>query len=305
MITVRRCKPYLKAKGSDFLKIQNSFSEQQPSLYLVPTPIGNIQDITYRAIDILNEVAVIYAEDTRHSGALLKHYNIKTPMISLHQHNESARISTILEKLHEGKSIALISDAGTPLMSDPGEQLVAKLTAEGIPVIALPGATAIMPALTASGLPAHPYLFYGFLPTKQTQKLKVLKKLQSYSETLVFYEAPHRILDTLETIYKIFGNRKAVLARELTKRFETFYRFSLEDYALLDHLKGEMVLIIEGSPEEIVVTDGDVVEHIELMIADGYREMEAIKHVAKSRKIPKNDAYMAFQKYKKTQEGKE
>lgn len=305
MTIAKKQKLFLITKGCDALNVQKSYEDNHPAVYLVPTPIGNIEDMTYRAVKILKEVSVIYAEDTRHSGNLLKHYEIETSMISLHEHNESSRVEQIIQTVESGKSVALISDAGTPLMSDPGETLVQALTEASITVIALPGATAMLPALITSGLSVQPFVFIGFLPPKKAQKKKSLERIQNYPETLVLYEAPHRIQDTLKELYNVMGNRKIALARELTKRYETIYRLALKDYHELPQLKGEIVIIIEGASPVNTISSADIIEHIQLMISDGYKEMDAIKTAAKVRKIPKNDAYMAYQTYKKTQEGKE
>ena len=226
---------------------------QKPSLYIVSTPIGNLGDISQRAIEILRAVDIIAAEDTRHSGKLLQHLSISTPCISFHEHNERDRTHSVITRLQNGESIALISDAGTPLISDPGYQLVNAAHEAGIPVIPIPGASAVLSALAAAGLPTDRFVFEGFLPNKRGARLKVLEKLMAETGTLVFYESPHRIIETLTDMTDIFGKeRVTVLARELTKTFETIRRDSLEN--LLgwvkedsNQQKGEIVLVVAGA----------------------------------------------------------
>ena len=229
------------------------------NLYIVATPIGNLTDITQRAIDILQSVDFIAAEDTRHSQTLLQHYRIATKLVAYHEHNESTQADTMVAELQAGKSIALISDAGTPLISDPGYSLVRKAIAGNIPVIPLPGPCAITTALSASGLATDSFYFAGFLPTKTTARQTRLSELENLSTTLIFYEAPHRILDSLHDVQTIFGERQVVLARELTKKFETFYRGSAADIiaqltAHEDEQRGEMVILVSGAR----INDGEL-----------------------------------------------
>ncbi|MFH5881644.1 16S rRNA (cytidine(1402)-2'-O)-methyltransferase [Liberiplasma polymorphum] len=278
---------------------QKSYHENKPTLYLVATPIGNLEDITLRALSILKTVDLIYAEDTRNSGHLLKHFDIKTPMHSYHTHNEKLRNEQILEELKSEKNIALISDAGTPLINDPGETLVQDIISAGYPVVSIPGPTAFLTALTSSGIKSHPFIFYGFLPQKSSARKKALESLKKSPYTLIFYEAPHRINETLLDLRTIFKSRKVTLARELTKRFEEYIHIDLETFNEFLELKGEMVLVVEGFTDDTVVTEGDVINHIELLIQDGLSEMEAIKKAAKSRNMKKNDVYMAYQTHKK------
>ena len=222
-------------------------------LYVVATPIGNLQDISQRALDILRTADCVAAEDTRHSGQLLKHFSIKNEMISLHSHNEAARTEKILHLLQQGKSIALISDAGTPLISDPGCYLTNAVHREGFAVIPIPGPCALTAALSASGLSAKHFIFEGFLPVKQKARCQRLSALAEAEYTLVFYEAPHRILDTVRDLQEILGeNRLAVIARELTKRYETIHRSTLralEAWLVSDdnQQRGEFVILVEGS----------------------------------------------------------
>ncbi len=222
-------------------------------LYIVATPIGNLNDISLRAIEILKTVDTIAVEDTRHSGALLQQYAIKTPMISLHDHNERERAAILLEKLQKGESLALISDAGTPLISDPGYFLVREARRLGIKVSPIPGACAAIAALSAAGLPTDRFVFEGFLPAKSKSRIDRLNEMLSESRTLVFYEAPHRILDTLKDMQAVFGtNRIATVARELTKYYETLKTGSLEELISWvsqdsNQQRGEIVLMVEGT----------------------------------------------------------
>ena len=227
-------------------------------LYIVPTPIGNLQDITQRALAVFAEVDLIAAEDTRHSGLLLSHYGIKKPFFALHDHNEQQKAENLLEKLQQGTSIALISDAGTPLISDPGFHLVRKCRQAGIKIVPLPGACAAVTALSAAGIPSDRFCFEGFLPAKTKGRCDKLKDLLNEERTMIFYESTHRILATLEDMQTVFGeDRYVVLAREITKTWETISGDTIG--ALLPWLKednnrtkGEMVLIVEGKPK----TDG-------------------------------------------------
>lgn len=220
-------------------------------LYLVSTPIGNLEDITLRAIEILKQVDLIAAEDTQHSAVLLKHYGITTPTTSFHAFNLVQKTPGLIQKLLEGKSIALISDAGTPGISDPAYHLVREAIANHIAIEAIPGATALIPALIVSGLPANRFVFEGFLPSKKGRQ-KRLQELAREQRTMIIYEAPHRLLKTLNQLLAAFGNRRVVIARELTKKFEQIYRGTLEDICRHPEqvvLKGEFVLVIEGKQE--------------------------------------------------------
>lgn len=225
------------------------------TLYVVATPIGNLKDITLRALEILQNVDFILAEDTRHSQKLLTHYQINTPLYALHEHNEKSKAKSLLTQLQQGKSAALISDAGTPLISDPGFYLIRLLREEGIPIVPIPGASALIAALSVSGLPTDAFVFEGFLPAKEKQRCAVLQRLKGETRTLVFYESCHRILESLASMCAIFGdNRQAVLARELTKSHESVVSGSL--LALRDGLvrhpetqKGEFVVLVAGEPQ--------------------------------------------------------
>jgi 16S rRNA (cytidine1402-2'-O)-methyltransferase len=223
--------------------------EEKTALYLVPTPIGNLEDITHRALRILNEVDLILAEDTRTSGKLLKHYEIKKPLQSFHAHNEHGQLQKIITKLEEGTVIALISDAGTPAISDPGYLLVRECIANDIKVECLPGATAFVPALVNSGLPADRFVFEGFLPHKKGRQTR-FKELAEESKTIILYESPHRLLKTLQQLAEYLGeDRRACVSRELTKLYEENKRGTLTElyeYYNTNTLKGEIVLVVEG-----------------------------------------------------------
>lgn len=228
----------------------------QGILYMVATPIGNLADMTFRAIETLKQVDVIAAEDTRHSQRLLQHYHIATPLISLHAHNEQQRVSDLIEKLQQGKSVAVISDAGTPLISDPGYTLILEAHRQDIRVVPVPGASALIAALSVAGLPAHSFIFEGFLPVKTSARCQKLQTLQEETRTLIFYEAPHRILAMLLDLKTVFGgDRYVVLARELTKTFESIHGANLND--LIPWLevdphrqKGEFVILVHGDPKK-------------------------------------------------------
>ncbi len=270
-------------------------------LYLVSTPIGNLGDITLRAIETLKSVDKIYAEDTRTSQKLLNYYEIKTPLLSHHKYNENQRINLIVEELKQGLNIAVISDAGTPLINDPGESLVKRLIAENLPVTHIPGATALISALLLSGKEPQPFLFYGFLPSKPSEKEKILKTLVDVPYTLIFYEAPHRIQTTLQTFKKVFKQRDFSIVREITKIYESSLHYSLSKIDEVPDVKGEIVLVFEGNKTKSSFKNEDLIDHIKLNIEDGLSEMEAIKRVSKTRKMKKNDVYMAFQKHKQNQ----
>ncbi|MEQ1304696.1 16S rRNA (cytidine(1402)-2'-O)-methyltransferase [Acinetobacter radioresistens] len=225
-------------------------------LFVVATPIGHLDDMTYRAIDVLKSVALIAAEDTRQSAQLLKHYNITTPLTACHDHNENNKIDYLIEKLQSGENMALISDAGTPLISDPGFKLVRAAQEKGIRVIPVPGACAAIAALSAVGLPSDRFSFEGFLPSKSSQRLAQLEKLKDETQTLIFYEAPHRILDSIKDMAKVFGLERPVgFAREITKTFETIKKMTLGELVTFieaDHhqQKGEIVVVVGGSIQQ-------------------------------------------------------
>ncbi len=263
-------------------------------LYLVATPIGNLEDITLRALRILREeAAVVACEDTRQTAKLLHHFEIRKPMIACHEHNESARAQEIVEILQRGEAVALVSDAGTPLISDPGYRVVAAALAAGIAVVPIPGPSAALAALAASGLPTNEFRFIGFLPPKQTGRRKALAALAHEPATLIAYESPHRILESLQDIAAELGTRPMALARELTKIHEEFLRGSAaEIHALLsarDSIKGEITLVI-GQPAE-QPSEKDPLEEVAQLEAQGMDRMEAIKMAAKRLGLPKREVY--------------
>jgi len=273
---------------------QKSFVNNHPTLYLVATPIGNLEDITYRAVNILQSVDVIFCEDTRVSGKLLKHYDIKKPLKMYHDHNKEIQSIEILTHLENNQTVALISDAGMPLISDPGYYVIREVIERGYNVVSIPGANALLTALTVSGIAPHPFLFYGFLDAKVTKREKQLEAMKHYPETLVFYESPHRILKTIQSLYNVFGERELVLARELTKKFEEIIRGTTKSLIGLEDIKGEMVLVVSGYVEEHTPSSLTMLEEVEQLIASGLPSKEAIKQVAKNRNVPKNDVYQQY-----------
>lgn len=285
------------------MQVQKSFKGQSSygTLYLVPTPIGNLQDMTFRSVQILKEVDLICAEDTRNTGLLLKHFEIETKRYSFHEHNAYEKIPDLLERLKSGLSLAQVSDAGMPSISDPGHDLVKAAIAEDIPVVALPGASAGITALIASGLAPQPHIFYGFLPRKKGQQIDFFKEKVSYPETQIFYESPYRVADTLENMHEVYGNRQVTLVRELTKLYEEYQRGSISeilDYIDSNPLKGECLLIVAGASEndreENLTSDVTPVEAVETLIASGMKPNQAIKTIAKERKINRQELYNLF-----------
>jgi len=274
-----------------------SFDSNQGILYLVATPIGNMSDITLRAIEILKNVDKIYAEDTRNSINLLKHYNITTHLESYHEFNQEEKTLDVVKEIKEGKNIALISDAGLPVISDPGYKIVKEARKEGLRVSTIPGPSAGISALIASGIAPMPYTFYGFLDSKQSKRISELNDLKYITHTIIFYEAPHRLKDTLTDMYNVLGNRNICIARELTKTFEEYIETNLADAINLDPLKGEIVLILEGykddNKEEI-----NSMERIDELINLGYKPNEAIKETAKQLNLDRKELYKQYLVYK-------
>lgn len=281
------------------MKIQKSFAQQVGTLYLVPTPIGNLEDMTFRAVKTLQTVDLIASEDTRNTQKLLNHFEVKVPQKSLHEHNYNERIPELLDFLESGKSIAQVSDAGMPSISDPGHELVVACIEKEIPVVSLPGATAGMTALIASGLLPQPFFFYGFLQRKRSVQKKELDELKGQQATLIFYESPHRIKETLKNILEVFGNREVVICRELTKLYEEYLRGTTEELIeyLSEHsLKGECCLLVSGATEtaEEEIFTGTLKEQVEEMISGGTSSKEAIKSVAKRHGLKKQDVYKEY-----------
>ncbi|AFZ36294.1 Ribosomal RNA small subunit methyltransferase I [Stanieria cyanosphaera PCC 7437] len=256
-------------------------------LYLVGTPIGNVEDITLRAIRILQEVDLIAAEDTRHTGKLLQHLQINTSQISYHEHNQATRIPELLTRLQEGKDIAVVSDAGMPSISDPGYQLVKAAVELGIEVIPIPGITAAITALAASGLATARFVFEGFLPYKNKERTTRLDEIKDQSRTMIFYEAPHRLLSTLKDLEQVLGSeRKIVLARELTKLYEEFWRGTIADaialYTEVRQPKGEYTLVIAGKPvaTNVTLSETELKHQLEQLLQQGMNKSQASRHLA-------------------------
>ena len=262
-------------------------------LYIVPTPIGNLADMTFRAIEVLKDVASIGAEDTRTSAKLLKHYKIKTPMISYHKFNERSRVEKFLDKLKNGEDIAIISDAGTPGISDPASIIIKAAIENNIKVETLPGATAFIPALVSSGFNTERFYFTGFLPEKKSEKDNFLKELINIKDLLIFYEAPHRLIKFLSGLKEVFGNRKIVITRELSKLYETYYRTTI--YEVLANpdmitLKGEFVIVVEGAQEK-EYSDTELTEMLKTEIEKDKSKKDAIKKVIEITGEPRNKIY--------------
>lgn len=259
-------------------------------LYFVSTPIGNMKDMTYRGVEVLSSVDIIACEDTRHSLPLLDYYGIKKKLVSYQKFNEAETCGKIIEFLKEGKQVAVISDAGTPLVSDPGAYLVRALVKENLPFTAVPGANAPIPALILSGLDSDRFSFVGFLPEKNSEREKLLESYAFLPSTLIFYSAPHDLERTVASLYKAFGNRKAVLVKEITKIHETRYEFTLSSFPTDIDERGEFVVLVAGN-ERNDYLELPVNEHIALYINDGMSKMDAIKKVAKERGVPKSVIY--------------
>ena len=268
-------------------------------LYIVATPIGNLEDITLRALRVLKEVDLIAAEDTRQTLKLLNHYEINKPLISYHRHNEETKSEILIEKLRNGENIALVSDAGTPGICDPGEEVIKKAIEDNIEVIPIPGACAMINALIVSGISTKEFEFLGFLPLNKKLRRQKLKEIENSSKTIIIYEAPHKMKTTLGDLKEILKDRKIVLARELTKIHEEFIRKSIDELlSEIDTIKGEMILIIEGNKidtEECKNFDEISLEdHYKLYEEKGLNKKEIIKQIAKDRNVNKSEIYMYF-----------
>lgn len=275
-------------------------------LYICGTPIGNLEDMTYRVVRVLSEVDLIAAEDTRQSVKLLNHFDIKTPLTSYYEHNKDVKGPQLIKLLQEGKDIALVTDAGMPGISDPGEDLIKLCYENDVPVTVVPGPTAVVTALVLGGLNSRSYIFEGFLPRNKKQRTEVLERLVDESRTTVFYEAPHHLVDTLESIYKTVGDRNIAVARELTKKHETVNRGTVGEvleYFKKNEPKGEFVLVLEGKDKEKIKEDKiasfeemTIEEHFNMYIEQGMSEKDAMKQVAKDRGIGKRDVYAYIKK---------
>ncbi len=268
-------------------------------LYIVATPIGNLEDITIRALNILKSVDLIAAEDTRQTLKLLNHFEISKPLISYHRHNEDVKSEILLEKLNEGQDIALVSDAGTPGICDPGEVVIKKAIESNITVVPIPGACAMINALIASGISTSEFIFLGFLPLNKKNRKQKLEEIKNSNKTIILYEAPHKMKNTLEDLKDIIGDRRITLARELTKIHEEFIRDNINNILdKIDSLKGEMILIIEGKSSENnsqnELNELTLEEHYEYYKKQGFDKKEIIKKIAKDRNVNKNEIYMKF-----------
>ena len=282
------------------MQIQKSFKGQSPygKLYLVATPIGNMDDMSIRMVNTLKEVDVIAAEDTRNTGLLLKHFGIETRQISFHEHNAQEKIPVLLDLLKSGQNLAQVSDAGLPSISDPGHDLVKAAIAEDIAVVTVPGPSAGISALIASGLAPQPHVFYGFLPRKSGQQKEFFESKKAYPETQIFYESPHRVKATLENMLEVYGDRPVVLVRELTKIYEEYQRgriSELIDYLAENALKGECLLIVAGaSLEKEDKADADLLAEIDSLVQSGSKKNQAIKEVAKKYGRNKSQLYALY-----------
>ena len=288
-----------KIKKYDKINKKKKGIKMDGKLYIVATPIGNLEDITLRALRILKEVDIIAAEDTRQTLKLLNHFKISKPLISYHRHNEEIKSNILIEKLKNGENIALVSDAGTPGICDPGEEIIKKAIEENIQIIPIPGACAFVNALIASGVNTKEFIFLGFLPLNKKLRKEKLEEIDKSSKTIIIYEAPHKMKNTLEDLKEILKNRKIILARELTKIHEEFIRKNIDELLEnIDNLKGEMILIIEGNKEEINNENKlnllTLEQHYEYYKKQGLDKKEIIKKIAKDRNVNKNEIYMKF-----------
>lgn len=274
--------------------IQKSYNDTA-TLYLIPTPIGNLDDITVRALNTLKSVDVILCEDTRDTGILLQNYDIHKKLISCHEYNESSMIQTVLSMLEKGQNIGFVTDQGTPIISDPGYIIARAVIEASYNVVSLPGATAFVPALTMSGIEPSPFLFYGFLNAKNHKQKEELRALSNFKYTLIFYESVHRIHETLVNMLEIFGDRTIAICRELSKVHEEIARDKISNLiSIVDSMKGEFVLVVEGNKNVVDYSHLDVVEHVQMYLEDGMSEKEAIKLAAKERNVAKSVVYNEY-----------
>ena len=275
---------------------QKSFENGMPTLYLVATPIGNLKEMNERGIEILREVDVIAAEDTRNTMKLLSHFNIKTRCVAHHLHNEKESANGLIKMLEDGMNIALVSDAGYPLLSDPGQVVVNLVIEAGFNVVPISGSNAALNAVVASGLSAQPFLFYGFLGNSEKERVATLQELKNYPQTLIFYEAPHRIEKMLKSALEVLGNRRICLARELTKKHEEFIRGTISEVLEeVEVLRGEMVVVIEGcKKEKDTVSIEALYGAVNTYVESGLSSKEAIKKVAKEYGVSKNELYKQY-----------
>ena len=279
---------------------QQTFTNNKPTLYLVATPIGNLEEMTYRSINILKSVKLIACEDTRNTKILTNHYDIKTPLLSCHEHNEKIMCEKILNVLNEGNDVALVSDAGYPLISDPGSILVDQVLKNNYNVTTISGPCAFLNALVSSNLDLSAFTFIGFLDPKSSARKKKLETLIEKKETLIFYESVHRIKDTLNDFLEVLGNRKITLARELTKKFEEYTRGTIDEVikSIDENTKGEFVIVVEGNKQEHTIDDSFIIKEVNKLIEKGERSKTAIEIVASTYKLKKNYVYDLYVKSK-------
>ena len=275
--------------------VQNSYDDSA-TLYLISTPIGNLEDMTYRSVKILEEVCAIFSEDTRVTLNLINYLGIKKKLIPLHEHNEDNAKEKVLEYLRRGESVALVTDRGTPIISDPGFKTSEYIISNGYNVVALPGATAFVPALITSAIAPQPFLFYGFLNSNDNKRKKELEELSDNKCTMIFYEAPHRIMKTLDLMLEVFGDRNISISREITKKFESIYRGRISEVKNIIPEKGEFVIIVEGNNDNEIDTSLSIVDAVNLYIKAGLSVMDAIKKVAKERRVSKSEIYNEYHK---------
>lgn len=273
---------------------QKSYDDSA-SLYLIPTPIGNLDDITVRALKTLETVGFILCEDTRETGKLLSKYNIKKKLVSCHEFNEDKIKSNVVDELSKGMNIGLVTDQGTPIISDPGYIIAREVIRCGYNVISLPGATAFVPALTSSGISPSPFLFYGFLNAKNSKQKSELEALKNLKYTMIFYESVHRIKDTLKNMLEVFGDRNISINREISKIHEEICRGKISELIdLVDEMKGEFVIIVEGNSDLVDYSSMSIIDHVKVYVDDGMSEKDAIKLVAKERNVAKSIVYKEY-----------
>ena len=274
---------------------QNSY-DGKPTLYLVPTPIGNLEDMTFRSIEVLKSVDIIFSEDTRVTLVLLNHFDIKKKLISLHDHNEDMVKDKVLSYLKDNKNVAIVTDRGTPIVSDPGYKTVKYVSDNGYNVVGLPGACAFVPAFIVSGLPSEHFLFYGFLNSKDSKMREELNNLKNFENTIIFYEAPHRLIKCLQAILDVFGDRYVSISKEISKLHESVFRGNISDaIKSFDVVKGEYVIVIDGFKRNSDdYSNLSIVEHVNMYVKSGLYVMDAIKMVAKERNIPKSEIYKEY-----------
>ena len=274
---------------------QNSY-DGKPTLYLVPTPIGNLEDMTFRSIEVLKSVDVIFSEDTRVTLVLLNHFDIKKKLISLHDHNEDMVKDKVLSYLKDNKNVAIVTDRGTPIVSDPGYKTVKYVSDNGYNVVGLPGACAFVPAFIVSGLPSEHFLFYGFLNSKDSKMREELNNLKNFENTIIFYEAPHRLIKCLQAILDVFGDRYVSISKEISKLHESVFRGNISDaIKSFDVVKGEYVIVVDGfKRNNDDYSNLSVVAHVNMYVKSCLYVMDAIKMVAKERNIPKSEIYKEY-----------